>query len=130
MSFESTTLSLLVSDATVTSFVPAANIYFGTLPQDSGKPFILLSRINTQPTLTHDVGQSGSVYIDHVSLMASVYGSQYLNARQASDAVRACLEASSDTKYVLTDQVNAYDDFVSSFSQILTFSAWHRSTTP
>lgn len=130
MSFESTTLGILTGSASVTALVPAASIYFGTGPQDAAKPFIVCSRISTQPTKTHDVGSSGSGYIDNVLLQIGVYGGTYLDARTAADTIRAALEASRTTKYILTDQINAFDDFPNAHSQILTFSAWHQSVTP
>ena len=73
MSFESTTLAILRTDAALVALVPAAKIYFGKIPQGTAFPFIGCFRISTTPTLSTDNGNSGASRLDNVNLQVTVY---------------------------------------------------------
>lgn len=132
MSFESTILTTLQGDASVTALVPALKVFFGRIPQGTGYPFIGCFRVSTVPTNCTDVGTAGSSRLDNIQLQVTVYCETEARAIAAAEAIRACLEstAPAPTVCILTDQQTTFDEPTDLQGQMLTFSCWYPSTTP
>lgn len=128
MSFESTTLGFLTGDATLTALVPAADIYFGTLPQEVNSPAILCQVTSTDSGPTLDQGAAGSSRLDNIEMQVTAYHRTYAQTNAVALAVRNVLEAQRDSRYFLKDQFGSYDDFPDLHGQILLFSSWYNST--
>jgi hypothetical protein len=130
MSFESTTLAILRTNAALVALVPAAKIYFGKIPQGTAFPFIGCFRVSTTPTLSTDNGNSNAARLDNINLQVTVYCETEPRAHSAADAIRAALEAAAPTKYIMSDQQTTFDDPTELQGQILSFSCWFTGNSP
>lgn len=128
MSFESTTLGILTGSASVTALVPAASIYFGTLPQNITSPAILCQVTSTESGPTTDCGASGTARLDNHEMQVTVYHRTYSQTNAVALSVRNALEADRTNRYFLKDQFGSFDDFPDLHGQILLFSSWYQST--
>jgi hypothetical protein len=130
MSFESSTLDIMVAATAVTDLCPAASIYFGTAPQDPTKPFILFTRLYTDTNPTLDNGNSLAARLDNITIQVNCYQRTYLAANNLAEAVRGALEADRTIRYIMKDQRGDYDDAPVLHAQILQFSCWYQASAP
>jgi hypothetical protein len=130
MSFESTTLSLLEGDSSITAIVPKEKITFGTASEDETGPLIACYRISTTPTLSTDNGQPGSSELDNIRLQISFWARDYAEANTLAKLIRRRLEAARPTIFILQDQRSSYDDPTDLFGMLQDYSCWHPDTVP
>lgn len=125
MSYRSSILGALTGSAPVTTLCPAEKIYFGTAPRNVIPPFILCSKVSSQPANTCDQGQAKQSRLDNIQLQVTSYARTESESYLLDAAIRKALEAITAPRCMLKDSREAYDDFPDLFGQISTFSTWH-----
>jgi len=105
-------VEILEDDAPVSAIV-SDRIYPNVAPQGKQVPYIVYSRINTEPSDT----KSGTSKLDRVAVDLDFFGNNYKTLRDLADKSRTALDRFSGTKQsqvidkiVFTDQRSTFDN--------------------
>lgn len=125
MSFESTVIAAAEGSAALVALVPAARITFNEAHQGAEAPFIVFSRMSTEPANTTDEGVAGvRAQLDNINLQAAIYGTTMAQALQIAAIVRRLIVANATLAAYCTGQDESFEEDVRLRGQLLTFSCW------
>ena len=126
MSFESTAIGILHANAALIALVPVARIKFSEAPQGVENPFVVCSRVATDPQNTLDEGTAGTrAQLDNITLQVSCYAPKLVDALAIAAAVRKALTNEATLRALCIGEDPAPRDGTNLHGQVLEFSCWY-----